>query len=292
MTMETSASAPSCFVIGPIGEAGTDIRDHADMLLSMVIEPVLSSEEFNFSSIDRADRVGVPGSITSQVILAIESADLVIADLTFNNANAFYELGLAHTFRRPTIHMAAYGHKLPFDNQDYRTIFFGTNNPDNINTAQNDLAAHVQTVVSDGYETSNPVTHALGVRDVSRQGDDEAKILNAILSSQEKLVASLNEVGLRVDQLEKPRTFSEYANAERILASSRSMAKTTMVEEFERRAREMFELETAQNNATPHSALRLAQANSDKITRAKNAKKFEEITRDNMRKADPSSEKN
>jgi hypothetical protein len=40
------------------------------------------------------------------VTLLLE-ADLVIADLTTNNANVYYELSLRHAIGKPVIHMAA-----------------------------------------------------------------------------------------------------------------------------------------------------------------------------------------
>jgi hypothetical protein len=36
------------------------------------------------------------GNITGQVIQAIVSADLIVADLTGKNANVYYEIGVAH----------------------------------------------------------------------------------------------------------------------------------------------------------------------------------------------------
>jgi len=42
-------------------------------------------------------------------------ADLVIADMSLLNANAFYEIGLRHMERKPIIHMFRSGEVIPFD---------------------------------------------------------------------------------------------------------------------------------------------------------------------------------
>jgi hypothetical protein len=55
-----------CFVIGPIGDVGTDIRQHADWLLDGIIEPVFA-EHFPDFKPERADKIGAPGMITVDI---------------------------------------------------------------------------------------------------------------------------------------------------------------------------------------------------------------------------------
>ena len=83
----------TCFVVGPIGADGTEVRDQADWLLEAVIRPAL--EPLGYDVI-RSDGIAEPGLITEQVINLVRDADLVVADLTGHNANAFYELALRH----------------------------------------------------------------------------------------------------------------------------------------------------------------------------------------------------
>jgi hypothetical protein len=116
------AKKPLCFVIGPIGKDGTPERKHADLLLHSVIKDVLEVEEFGYH-VKRADEDVDPGMIGDRVVTDIIHADLVIADLTDLNPNAFYELGIRHSTEEPTIHMAKAGTVLPFDNVSHRTIF-------------------------------------------------------------------------------------------------------------------------------------------------------------------------
>ncbi len=87
----------ACFVIGPIGSPGSDVRRHADLLFNGVIKEVLN--EGSAYRVRRADEVAAPGMITDAVIQDLSRADLVIADLSFLNPNAFYELGIRHIVR-------------------------------------------------------------------------------------------------------------------------------------------------------------------------------------------------
>jgi predicted nucleotide-binding protein len=52
----------------------------------------------------RLDTMFRPGSpLIASMIEAIAAADLVVADLSKQNANVYYELGFAHGLRKPTI---------------------------------------------------------------------------------------------------------------------------------------------------------------------------------------------
>jgi hypothetical protein len=54
----------------------------------------------------------------------IESASLVIADLSGSNANVYLEVGYAWGKRRPTLLLARKGHELGFDVRGQRCIIY------------------------------------------------------------------------------------------------------------------------------------------------------------------------
>ncbi len=49
----------------------------------------------------RGDRINQPGSIMPQILHDIRHASVVVADITGNNPNVFYELGIAHHIKGP-----------------------------------------------------------------------------------------------------------------------------------------------------------------------------------------------
>jgi hypothetical protein len=108
------AAKPLCFVIGPIGDEDSQERIHADWLLAGIIVPVF---EKNFPDwvVERADRIPTPGMVSSQIINRLHDVELVIADLSFHNANAFYEMSIRHKVGKPIIHVIRKGEKIPFD---------------------------------------------------------------------------------------------------------------------------------------------------------------------------------
>ena len=84
-------------------------------------------EEAGFC-VNRADDVDSRQNVLADVVHGIANADLVVADLTTNNANVFYELGLAHAMNVPTVLVAHHdsSEEIPFDLRQYRTEFYDT----------------------------------------------------------------------------------------------------------------------------------------------------------------------
>ena len=149
-----------CFVITPIGTEDSVERKHSDTILKHLLEPVL--KDFGLRPV-RADKIAKPGIITKQVIEYIAFSRLCVADLSFNNPNAFYELGVRHAFKLSTIQVIRKGDKIPFDVSQGRTIFLDTSDPytimDRIEAARSELREHL-TAVTKGAEKAaedNPI---------------------------------------------------------------------------------------------------------------------------------------
>ncbi len=108
-----------CFVISPIGEPGSEVREHADDVLDFIIKPAM--EELGIHAY-RADHDQKIGRITDQMYRSILTDDLCVALLTFHNPNVFYELAIAQSAARPAIILIEKGQSIPFDIRDLRII--------------------------------------------------------------------------------------------------------------------------------------------------------------------------
>jgi hypothetical protein len=176
---------PLCFVIGPIGHAGTEERKHADFLLRGLVRHVLETEEFGYV-VKRADEDADPGMIGDRVITDILQADLVVADLTGLNPNAFYELGIRHSAEMPVIHIAKMGTSLPFDNAAHRAIMVDVSDWHSIEDARTRLAASARAIKMAGYQVSNPITQANASFRMRESADPRERIIEDI---RERLVS-------------------------------------------------------------------------------------------------------
>lgn len=61
-------------------------------------------------------------NILKDIVVGISSADIIVADLTGNNPNVFYELGLAHAMNKKVIIITQAIDELPFDIRSYRAF--------------------------------------------------------------------------------------------------------------------------------------------------------------------------
>ncbi len=104
-------SKKTCFVISPIGEDGSDVRQFADDIFELLIQPALKT--FNFEIV-RADKIPHASTITSDIIQLVQNAELCIIDLTNHNPNVFYECGRRHETGKPFIQLIKKGEKLPY----------------------------------------------------------------------------------------------------------------------------------------------------------------------------------
>lgn len=114
-----------CLVIGPI-------RAWSDDLVRCVIEPAVKPLDY---VVVRADSILIPGMIVWQIAVLLDKADLVVADLSDENPNVFYEIGVRHEKGKPIVNVARAGESLPFDNAGMRTIFVDLANSDSVANA-------------------------------------------------------------------------------------------------------------------------------------------------------------
>lgn len=107
--------AAMCFAV-------MQFTDEFNALYQDVIRPACESYGFK---VVRADDFYTSGQIVDDVTKSIRSAALIIADVTPDNANVFYEVGFAHAIGKPTILLSDRKRdRLPFDISGFRTIFY------------------------------------------------------------------------------------------------------------------------------------------------------------------------
>ena len=113
--VEIAVKKPDCFVV-------MQFTDAFNALFTEVIRP--TCEKYGYKVI-RADDYHTSGLIIEDIIRSIRESSIVIADITPDNPNVFYELGYAHGIGKPTILLSDKKRDhLPFDLAGYRTIFY------------------------------------------------------------------------------------------------------------------------------------------------------------------------
>jgi hypothetical protein len=175
----TTADRKRCFVITPIGEPGTAIRERSDEVFEVAIAP--AAVECSYDA-KRGDQIDKPGYILRQVVREILHADLLIADLTLSNPNVMYELGIAHALGKPLVQIMEEGQELPFDVAQHRTINYKFS-PRGINALRAALVRSIRIVEQNPSDVDSPVSDVL-VRDQLMRANDPVALSLARLEDR------------------------------------------------------------------------------------------------------------
>ena len=112
--VRVSARVLSAFVVMQFTSPFNELYDE-------VIDPVCHSVGIKAY---RASDIYRPGVILQDITQGLTESNLIITEITPENANVFYELGYAHALKKPVILLAERGSGLPFDISGYRVIFY------------------------------------------------------------------------------------------------------------------------------------------------------------------------
>ena len=110
---------PNAFIAMPFSDPYNDVYRDA-------IRPLV--EEIGYDPF-RVDEAAGPGIILNDIWSRITEASVVIAEVSEANPNVYYEVGVSHALRKPTVLLAQRGTKLPFDLGPHRCIFYDNSIP-------------------------------------------------------------------------------------------------------------------------------------------------------------------
>jgi len=94
---------------------------------SLIFEPAI--RKAGMKPVRADDDIFATGKIMDQVWGGINSAKVLVAELTARNPNVFYELGLAHALQKPVVLISSNENDVPFDVRHVRVIYYDVNDP-------------------------------------------------------------------------------------------------------------------------------------------------------------------
>lgn len=107
----------TCFVIMPIAEHPNYEPGHFKRVYDHLVAPACRLAGYEPI---RADDNASSNMIMHDILLKIVKSEMVICDLSTNNANVFYELGLRQAFNKKTVLITDGREKTPFDLLGFR----------------------------------------------------------------------------------------------------------------------------------------------------------------------------
>lgn len=116
----TVQSTDICFVMMPFADP------HGSYYTS-IYEPAIRKAGLNAKRAD--DDIYGTGKIMDQIWAGINSARVLVAELTNRNPNVLYELGLAHALKKPVVLVSSNENDVPFDVKHVRVIYYDVSDP-------------------------------------------------------------------------------------------------------------------------------------------------------------------
>lgn len=180
-----------CFVIMPFAQAGSQAEQKWTEIFDHTIKPAVEEsrcghkcERYKFRR----------ANIIKDILQELNSAPVVIADLTNSNPNVLWELGVRHTLSKRTILVAQNEKFLPSDLKDYPIITYKyKQTPTEAHKFRREIKDKLKDIEADPEKSDSPVADFL--KDKNRYLLEYAKLANL-----KKLTSLIAEVSYNIVQ--------------------------------------------------------------------------------------------
>jgi len=192
-----------CYVIMPYGGSDEVRRKRFKSIFSAIIKPAAENKGY---TVIREDHEARQGNIGANIIKSLAEADIVIADLSENNWNVAYELGIRHALNKSgTILIMDKKTPLMFDIQGNKVITYSDEWYDSIDETQQSIIDSIDYYEKNNSSSDSPV-HDIYTRFpvklieylVNNDDKEKAKIAK-LIEENNKLRELVNSAGLSDD---------------------------------------------------------------------------------------------
>lgn len=185
----------TCFIIMPISDNSNYPIGHFNRVYEYIIKP--ACEIAGFIPI-RADEVLTTNYIALDIIKRIIESDMCICDLSSQNANVMYELGIRQAFNKPVTFIKDNLTQRVFDIQGFRDIEYDmTLRIDNVNTIKDQLAETISLTFQNKDSEINSLVKLLSISPAEFSENTKLSIESELILNQ------LNIITNRLDKIEK-----------------------------------------------------------------------------------------
>lgn len=182
-----SENMRKCFVISPIGDDGSEARKRADQVFKYIIAPVCGEMEFEPIRVDKLNQSDV---ITQTIIDYLVKSELVIADITGHNPNAFYEMGFRASTGKPIIHLRGKNERIPFDIAGIRAFDYDLSDLDSVEEVKTRLIKTIGALSFD-IQSNQGNEECVGIREIN---NDVSQLVSVLYEIQDEISRLKNEI--------------------------------------------------------------------------------------------------
>lgn len=202
--MATKEKEKICFVIMPISDNSNYPTGHFNRVYEYIIKPACIDAGFTPL---RADDVKSTNYIAIDIIKKIIESDMAICDLSSQNANVLYELGIRQAFNKPVTLIKDNQTKRIFDIQGFRDMPYDSSlRIDNVNVEVSRLSVAITETYQNNATEINSLIKLLGI--LPAEVTEQTK-----LSLESKIILDqLSTISKRLDLFERGNINRESEN--------------------------------------------------------------------------------
>jgi len=187
-----------CFVIMPFSSTERCTKEEWTEIFQNVHKPAITGSRLGY----KCERSEIrTGAFIKDILLQLNQADVVLADLTDMNPNVFYELGVRHTLRNRTILVSRTMDDVPSDLGQYGVIIYNTT-PKSVAEYKNKISEVLKDIKNNPERTDNPVSDYLHQKTIVTD-PFEAKTI------EKKLIALVSECSYNLSVIDSGLLISE-----------------------------------------------------------------------------------
>ena len=181
-----------CFVIMPFSSTKRHTTEGWTEIFDDVHKPAITGSRLGYKC--ERSKIGT-GSFIKDILLQLNQADVVLADLTDMNPNVFYELGVRHALKNRTILVSQTMDDVPSDLKQYGVITYGTS-PKSVAEYKKKISETLKNIRNDPDRADNPVSDYLNLKSIIID-PFEAKMI------EKKLVALISECSFNLSVIKE-----------------------------------------------------------------------------------------
>jgi len=198
-----------CFIIMPFSETTTCTEEQWTDIYENIHKSAINGSMFGYKSKRSEIRTG---AFIKDILMQLNHADVVLADLTDMNPNVFYELGVRHTLRNRTILVSQTMDDVPSDLKQYGVITYKTT-PSGVNKYKKEIKKFLKHIRNNPDRPDNPVSDYLISENIvtdSFEAKTIEKKLNALISECSYNLLTISSIIKIVDQEIKATTSARF----------------------------------------------------------------------------------
>lgn len=192
---EESNPFKTCFVIMPISDTEGYAPGHFGRVYEYIIKPACKLAGFVPV---RADEVKTTNYIAIDIVKKIVEADMALCDLSSQNANVLYEVGIRQAFNKPVSFIKDSITKRIFDIQGFRDISYDENL--RIDTVQKTII-ELKEVLLNTFKNKNEINSLITMLGIKPATVSET----SITMDTELILNSIQELATRIQVVETKR---------------------------------------------------------------------------------------